>query len=70
MPLSPMEWQLSEMEPGSEIIVKDEAGRLVARGLLRDDRLSLVSPTGEQVSLRGHPDWTVTLLKAPPSRRR
>jgi hypothetical protein len=62
-PLSTFEWQLSELTPGSEVIVKDQAGHLVARGILREDRLSLVSPNGEHIPLGGHPDWKIVVVK-------
>jgi hypothetical protein len=64
---STFEWQLMELIPGSEIMVKDRAGRLVARGILREDRKSLVSPNGEPIELRGHDDWTIVVLR--PARR-
>jgi hypothetical protein len=43
---SELEWQLDELEPGCEILVKDRDGRFVARGVLRSDRESLLGAYG------------------------
>ncbi|HTL93925.1 MAG TPA: hypothetical protein VL157_00175 [Gemmatimonadaceae bacterium] len=60
---SELEWQLDELEPGCEILVKDREGRFVARGVLRSDRESLLGANGEYISLKGHPDWTIMVKK-------
>lgn len=58
-----LEWQLEALEPGTEIMVKDPGGKPVARGVLRSDRESLLGPNGEYISLKGHSDWTATVVK-------
>lgn len=63
MKQSEMDWQLSELAPGCEILVKDREGRVVARGVLRSDRESLLGPNGEYISLKGHADWTILVKK-------
>ena len=60
---SELEWQLAELEPGCEILVKDRDGRFVARGVLRADRESLLGANGEYISLKGHVDWTIMVKK-------
>jgi len=57
------ELELSELVPGSEILVKNENGRPVARGILRDDRLSLIGPNGEYIPLHGQDTWSVVVVK-------
>lgn len=58
-----LEWQLEAFQPGTELLVKDHGGRTVARGVLRSDRESLLGPNGEYISLKGHSDWSATVLK-------
>ena len=59
-----LEWQIEQLRPGTELLVKDAGGRPVARGVLRSDRESLLGPNGEYISLKGHGDWTITVLKS------
>lgn len=63
MKQSEIDWQLAELAPGSEILVKDAGGRVVARGVLRSDRESLLGPNGEYISLKGHSDWKILVKK-------
>lgn len=64
MPSQPtFEWQLSQLMPGAEILVKDERGRPVARGTLRDDRVSLLGPNGEHISLENRPGWKLVVVR-------
>lgn len=59
-----LEWQLEQLTPGSEVLVKDATGHVVARGVLRNDRQSLLGPNGEYIPLMGHPDWSIAVLRA------
>jgi hypothetical protein len=68
MPRRTLELDLAELVPGSEILVKNEQGRPVARGVLRNDRLSLLGPNGEYIPLHGHDTWTVVVVKPAKSR--
>jgi hypothetical protein len=61
------ERELAHIAPGSELLVKDGRGRPVARGILRNDGLSLLGPNGEYIPLHGNADWTLVVLR---SRRR
>jgi nitrate reductase NapAB chaperone NapD len=63
MKQSELDWQLAELTPGCEILVKDREGKFVARGVLRSDRESLLGPNGEYISLKGHSDWTIMVKK-------
>ncbi|HEY7895857.1 MAG TPA: hypothetical protein VIC24_13240 [Gemmatimonadaceae bacterium] len=63
MTQSELDWQLAELTPGCEILVKDREGKFVARGVLRSDRESLLGPNGEYISLKGHSDWTIMVKK-------
>jgi hypothetical protein len=58
------EWQIEQLRPGTEILIKDRGGRPVARGVLRSDRESLLGPNGEYISLKGHTEWVITVLKS------
>lgn len=61
------ERDLSHIAPGSELLVKDGRGRPVARGILRNDGLSLLGPNGEHIPLHGNADWSLVVVH---SRRR
>ena len=64
MPQHPMEWELQQMEPGTEVLVSDANKRPVARGVLRDDRRSLSGPNGEFFPLdKWQEGWTLTILR-------
>jgi len=64
---SAFEHQLAQITPGSELLVKDDRGRPVARGVLRSDGLSLLGPNGEYIPLHGREGWSVFVLR--PRRR-
>jgi len=60
----PLEWELQQMEPGTEVLITDANKRPVARGVLRDDRRSLSGPNGEVFSLEPWgAGWTLTILR-------
>ncbi|HKV52381.1 MAG TPA: hypothetical protein VJO52_14405 [Gemmatimonadaceae bacterium] len=63
MKQSELDWQLAELTPGCEILVKDREGKFIARGVLRSDHESLLGPNGEYISLKGHSDWTIMVKK-------
>jgi hypothetical protein len=59
-----LDWELQQLEPGTEVLVSDANKRPIARGVLRDDRKSLSGPNGEYFSLDNWSDgWTLTVLK-------
>ena len=64
MAANPLEWELQQLEPGTEILVSDANKRPVARGVLRDDRKSLSGANGEHFSFETWQDaWTMTILR-------
>jgi hypothetical protein len=58
------ERELARIAPGSELLVKDARGRPVARGILRNDGLSLLGPNGEYIPLHGNSGWSLVVLRA------
>jgi len=61
---SPLDWELRQLEPGTEVLVTDGKKRPIARGILREDRRSLSGPNGEHFPLDDwKDDWTLTILR-------
>ena len=60
-----VEWQLEQLPAGADVVIKDEAGRLVARGTVNPDRVSLKGPGGDRVPILSGKGWTVKVLKMP-----
>jgi hypothetical protein len=61
---NPIEWELDQISPGSEILVTDADKRPVARGILRDDRKGLSGPNGETFAFDGwQATWNLVVLK-------
>ena len=64
MPQSTIDWELSQLSPGSELLVSDANKHVVARGILRDDRKGLSGPNGEYFPFDGWQDgWTLVVLR-------
>lgn len=61
---NPVEWELQQLEPGTEVLVSDANKRPVVRGVLRDDRKSLSGANGEFFPLdKWQEGWTLTILR-------
>ena len=61
---NPIEWELQQVAPGSEIMVTDANKRPVARGILRDDRKGLSGANGEYFAFdTWQPGWNLNILK-------
>jgi hypothetical protein len=60
-----VEWQLEQLPAGADVVIKDEAGRLVARGTVNPDRVSLKGPGGDRVPILSGKGWKVIVLKMP-----
>ena len=58
-----VEWQLQQLPAGSDVMIKDDQGRLVARGTVNADRVSLRGPGGERIPILSGPGWKVVVLR-------
>lgn len=61
-PTTTVEWQLQQLLPGADVVIKDDRGKLVARGTVNPDRVSLRGPTGENIPILSGPGWQVVVL--------
>jgi hypothetical protein len=57
-----VEWQLEQLPVGADVVIKDDKGRLVARGTVNPDRVSLRGPTGEKIPILSGQGWRVIVL--------
>jgi hypothetical protein len=57
-----IEFQLQQLPVGSDVMIKDERGQLVARGSVNTDRVSLRGPGGEHIPLLIAKGWKIVVL--------
>jgi hypothetical protein len=57
-----VEWQLEQLPAGADVVIKDDKGKLVARGTVNPDRVSLRGPTGENIPILSGQGWKVIVL--------
>jgi hypothetical protein len=57
-----VEWQLEQLPAGADVVIKDDKGRLIARGTVNADRVSLRGPTGENIPILSGQGWKVIVL--------
>lgn len=57
-----VEWQLEQLPAGADVVIKDEHGKLVARGTVNPDRVSLKGPGGERIPILSGRGWKVVVL--------
>jgi hypothetical protein len=57
-----VEWQLEQLPAGADVVIKDDKGRLIARGTVNADRVSLRGPTGENIPIISGQGWRVIVL--------
>jgi hypothetical protein len=65
-----IEWQLAQLPAGADVVIKDDKGKLIARGTVNQDRVSLRGPTGEKIPIVSGPGWQVIVLAKPGSAHR
>ncbi len=56
------EWQLEQLPAGADVVIKDDKGKLIARGTVNPDRVSLRGPTGENIPIVSGQGWRVIVL--------
>lgn len=59
-----IEFQLEQLPAGSDVMIKDDQGQLVARGTVNTDRVSLRGPGGERIPLLAGKGWKVVVLSS------
>jgi hypothetical protein len=57
-----VEWQLTQLPAGAQVLIKDDKGNLVARGTVNPDRVSLNGPDGLRIPLMAGHGWQVVVL--------
>jgi hypothetical protein len=57
-----VEWQLEQLPAGADVVIKDDKGKLIARGTVNPDRVSLRGPTGENIPILSGQGWKVIVL--------
>jgi hypothetical protein len=57
-----VEWQLLQLPAGADVVIKDDKGKLIARGTVNADRISLRGPTGENIPIVSGQGWRVIVL--------
>ena len=58
------EWELSQLAPGTDLLITDANKKHIARGVLRDDRRGLSGPNGEYFPFdRWQDGWVLVVLK-------
>jgi hypothetical protein len=62
-----VEWQLEQLPAGADVVIKDDKGKLIARGTVNPDRVSLRGPTGENIPIVSGQGWRVIVLAQPGS---
>ena len=60
-----VEWQLEQLPEGADVVIKDDRGRLVARGTVNHDRVSLRGPGGDRIPILSGQGWRVVVLSLP-----
>jgi hypothetical protein len=60
-----VEWQLEQLPAGADVMIKDDQGRLVARGTVNPDRISLKGPGGDRIPILSGQGWKVVVLSRP-----
>jgi hypothetical protein len=61
-PNTTVEWQLQQLPAGADVVIKDDKGKLIARGTVNPDRISLRGPTGENIPIVSGQGWRVIVL--------
>jgi hypothetical protein len=61
-PNTTVEWQLQQLPAGADVVIKDDKGKLIARGTVNPDRISLRGPTGENIPIVSGQGWQVIVL--------
>jgi len=68
-PTTTVEWTLEQLPAGADVVIKDDKGKLVARGTVNPDRVSLRGPGGENIPIISGSGWKVIVLTSGPSQR-
>jgi len=63
MDLRTVDWMLRQLVPGSDVAIKDEKGKVVARGTLNKDRVTLTSADGKLIPITPKKGWQVVVLR-------
>jgi hypothetical protein len=59
-----LEWELRQLESGTELLVSDARKHPIARGVLRDDRKGLSGQNGEYFPFdRWESGWELTVMR-------
>lgn len=61
-PSTTIEWQLQQLPAGANVVIKDDKGKLIARGTVNADRVSLRGPAGENIPILSGQGWRVIVL--------